>query len=91
MQPPARKGQSQGAVANAQVARRFALAGSRLSKLIRVVGGSVAFQKTLPLSKTRDDGSFHQCSGEFDESFVCRKLDGPVKHRLSSNVCVARD
>ena len=89
MQPPARKGQSQGAIANAQVAWRFALAGSRPSKLIRVVVGSVAFQKALPLSETRDDGNFHQCSGEFDESLVCWKLDGPVKHRLSSNVRVA--
>ena len=89
MQSLVRKGRIQGAIANAQVAWRFALAGSRLSNLIRVVVGSLAFQQTLPLSETRDDGSFHQCSGEFDESFVCRKLDVPVEDRLSSNVCVA--
>lgn len=49
----------------------------------------VSPQTALPLRETRDDWSLHQRPGELDKSRICRKLDASVKHRLSSDICVA--
>jgi hypothetical protein len=49
----------------------------------------VAPQTTLPLRETRDGWSLHQRPGKLDKSCICRKFDAPVKHSLSSNICVA--